>query len=206
MMWRRGIDHHWRDDTFATAGAAVDVWDHQRSEPVTSLTWGADSMHSVRFNPVSCTASCTAAVSCCGTLNGFDDRWLLTHSASNLHCGLTSMGLVFSRLTLWLGCSNHSTEAALLPLPRPAVGLLMFVCLMQAEPDILVTAGSDRGIALYDLRSGERSQFAYMRLMLEGNTIIIRPLHWATIYFVPDLQCRHILHKLGLHATNVLSA
>jgi hypothetical protein len=26
---------------------------------------------------------------------------------------------------------------------------------MQAEPDILVTAGSDRGIALYDLRSGE---------------------------------------------------
>lgn len=48
----RGIDHHWRDNTFATAGTAVDVWDHERSEPVTSLTWGADSMHSVRFNPV----------------------------------------------------------------------------------------------------------------------------------------------------------
>jgi DDB1- and CUL4-associated factor 13 len=53
MLCCRGIDHHWRDDTFATAGAAVDVWDHQRSEPVTSLTWGADTMHSVRFNPVS---------------------------------------------------------------------------------------------------------------------------------------------------------
>lgn len=53
LLCCRGIDHHWRDDTFATAGAAVDVWDHQRSEPVTSLTWGADTMHSVRFNPVS---------------------------------------------------------------------------------------------------------------------------------------------------------
>jgi hypothetical protein len=61
MLRCRGIDHHWRDDTFATAGAAVDVWDHQRSEPVTSLTWGADSMHSVRFNPVRRVASVRTA-------------------------------------------------------------------------------------------------------------------------------------------------
>lgn len=27
--------------------------------------------------------------------------------------------------------------------------------MLQAEPDILVTTGSDRGIALYDLRSGK---------------------------------------------------
>ncbi len=50
---RRGIDHHWRDDVFATAGAKVDVWSHERSEPVSTFTWGADTIHSVRFNPVS---------------------------------------------------------------------------------------------------------------------------------------------------------
>ena len=48
----RGIDHHWCRNTFATAGTAVDVWDHERSEPVHTFTWGADTVISVRFNPV----------------------------------------------------------------------------------------------------------------------------------------------------------
>ena len=29
----------------------VDVWDHERSEPVTELSWGSDTVTSVRFNP-----------------------------------------------------------------------------------------------------------------------------------------------------------
>lgn len=31
----------------------VDVWDHARSEPVSTFQWGAESALSVRFNPVS---------------------------------------------------------------------------------------------------------------------------------------------------------
>lgn len=49
----RGIDHHWGRNSFATAGPQVDIWDHERSDPVNSFTWGADSIMSVRFNPVS---------------------------------------------------------------------------------------------------------------------------------------------------------
>ena len=29
----------------------MDVWDHERSEPVQSFTWGADTVTAVRFNP-----------------------------------------------------------------------------------------------------------------------------------------------------------
>mmetsp|Transcript_37850 Transcript_37850/g.84390 ORF Transcript_37850/g.84390 Transcript_37850/m.84390 type:complete len:450 (-) Transcript_37850:359-1708(-) len=47
----RGIDHHWSRNTFASAGAVVELWDHTRSEPLTSFTWGSDSITSVRFNP-----------------------------------------------------------------------------------------------------------------------------------------------------------
>ncbi|KIY92813.1 hypothetical protein MNEG_15149, partial [Monoraphidium neglectum] len=47
----RGVDHHWGRQTFATAGAVVELWDHGRSEPVGSFTWGSDSVVSVRFNP-----------------------------------------------------------------------------------------------------------------------------------------------------------
>ncbi len=52
LLMRRAIDHHWEDDKFATAGAAVDIWDHSRSEPISTYSWGADSVLSVRFNPV----------------------------------------------------------------------------------------------------------------------------------------------------------
>lgn len=48
----RGIDHRWDKTMFATCGAAVELWDHDRTEPVSTFSWGADSTLSVRFNPV----------------------------------------------------------------------------------------------------------------------------------------------------------
>ncbi|KAG1678209.1 hypothetical protein FOA52_016146 [Chlamydomonas sp. UWO 241] len=47
----RCVDHHWCRPQFATAGNAVDVWDHERSEPLHTFSWGADTVISVRFNP-----------------------------------------------------------------------------------------------------------------------------------------------------------
>jgi WD repeat and SOF domain-containing protein 1 len=48
----RGVDHHWGRTLFATAGAAVDIWDHSRAEPLQTFSWGSDTVTSVRFNPV----------------------------------------------------------------------------------------------------------------------------------------------------------
>ena len=47
-----GVDHHWKEPTFATCGEKVDIWDESRSEPVRSFTWGVDSITNVRFNPI----------------------------------------------------------------------------------------------------------------------------------------------------------
>ncbi|MQL80841.1 hypothetical protein Taro_013298 [Colocasia esculenta] len=47
----RAVDHQWNSNLFATAGAQVDIWDHNRSEPVSSFEWGKDTVISVRFNP-----------------------------------------------------------------------------------------------------------------------------------------------------------
>ncbi|KAK9092697.1 hypothetical protein Syun_027608 [Stephania yunnanensis] len=46
-----GVDHQWDGDHFATAGAQVDLWDYNRSEPIRSFEWGKDTVISVRFNP-----------------------------------------------------------------------------------------------------------------------------------------------------------
>ncbi|XP_014790792.1 DDB1- and CUL4-associated factor 13 [Octopus bimaculoides] len=46
------IDHHWKDDIFATCGEQVDIWDESRAEPIRSYSWGVDSVQSLKFNPV----------------------------------------------------------------------------------------------------------------------------------------------------------
>ncbi|KAL3891537.1 hypothetical protein ACJMK2_003797 [Sinanodonta woodiana] len=48
----QGIDHHWSENTFATSGEQVDIWEEDRSEPVRSFTWGVDSINYIKFNPV----------------------------------------------------------------------------------------------------------------------------------------------------------
>jgi WD repeat and SOF domain-containing protein 1 len=48
------IDHqHLAESTmFATAGVNLDLWDQERSDPVHSFTWSADSITCVKFNPI----------------------------------------------------------------------------------------------------------------------------------------------------------
>jgi WD repeat and SOF domain-containing protein 1 len=44
------VDHHRTEQMFATSGSQVDLWNHERAEPVASFSWGADSISTVRFN------------------------------------------------------------------------------------------------------------------------------------------------------------
>eukprot|EP00475_Leptophrys_vorax_P022178 TRINITY_DN3017_c0_g1_i1.p1 TRINITY_DN3017_c0_g1~~TRINITY_DN3017_c0_g1_i1.p1 ORF type:complete len:469 (+),score=124.85 TRINITY_DN3017_c0_g1_i1:43-1407(+) len=46
------IDHHWSENMFVTCGTDVHLWDETRSTPVHSFNWGADTMLSLKFNPV----------------------------------------------------------------------------------------------------------------------------------------------------------
>mmetsp|Transcript_19367 Transcript_19367/g.57569 ORF Transcript_19367/g.57569 Transcript_19367/m.57569 type:complete len:382 (-) Transcript_19367:615-1760(-) len=56
-----GVDHHRKQDLFATSGTVVDLWSASRSEPVTSFSWGADTVTSVKFNPVEVNVLATSA-------------------------------------------------------------------------------------------------------------------------------------------------
>lgn len=53
-VWKNAfwaVDHQWDGNLFATAGAQVDIWDHNRSQPINSFEWGTATVISVRFNP-----------------------------------------------------------------------------------------------------------------------------------------------------------
>ncbi|WVZ88099.1 hypothetical protein U9M48_034652 [Paspalum notatum var. saurae] len=57
----RGVDHQWDGNLFATAGAQVDIWDPNRSEPINSFQWGNDTVLSLRFDPGECNILITSA-------------------------------------------------------------------------------------------------------------------------------------------------
>ena len=46
----KGLDHHRDDSTFVTGGAVIELWDSQRSRPISNLSWGCDNVNSVVFN------------------------------------------------------------------------------------------------------------------------------------------------------------
>jgi WD repeat and SOF domain-containing protein 1 len=46
----KSLDHHRDDSTFVTGGAAIELWDSQRSRPISNLSWGCDNINSVSFN------------------------------------------------------------------------------------------------------------------------------------------------------------
>ena len=48
----QSIDHHQSDTVYATSGDQIDIWNEQFAEPIRSYTWGVDSIHCVKFNPV----------------------------------------------------------------------------------------------------------------------------------------------------------
>ncbi|GAU87510.1 hypothetical protein RvY_00342 [Ramazzottius varieornatus] len=56
------IDHHYNEAKFATGGEAVEIWDEDRSHPIRSFSWGADSIQALKFNRVETNilASCAA--------------------------------------------------------------------------------------------------------------------------------------------------
>jgi len=46
------VDHQRNSMLFATSGASVDVWDHNRAEPLHSYEWGIDTVTCLRYNPI----------------------------------------------------------------------------------------------------------------------------------------------------------
>jgi hypothetical protein len=55
------VDHQRKTTLFASSSTVVDIWDRSRAEPLHSFSWGADSVHFVRFNPVETNVLCSAA-------------------------------------------------------------------------------------------------------------------------------------------------
>ena len=55
------VDHQFGTDSFATVNSALQIWDINRSVPVSSITWGAETNSTVRWNAAERNVLATAA-------------------------------------------------------------------------------------------------------------------------------------------------
>lgn len=56
------LDHHWSKPLFVSTGETLDVWDHNRSQPINSFEWGSEMVYTAKFNPAEpCLIGATAA-------------------------------------------------------------------------------------------------------------------------------------------------
>ncbi|KAJ2999250.1 DDB1- and CUL4-associated factor 13 [Globomyces sp. JEL0801] len=56
------VDHHRSQPTFATSSSVIELWNHERSEPVQTLQWGSETISTVRFNQTE-----TSVLASCGS-------------------------------------------------------------------------------------------------------------------------------------------
>lgn len=45
------VDHSYDEPKFATSGSIVQVWDYERSDPVSKFDWGMDTVNTLKWNP-----------------------------------------------------------------------------------------------------------------------------------------------------------
>lgn len=55
------MDHHHALPQIITCGEKVELWEETRPEPLKTYSWGVDSVHCIKFNPVETDIVCSAA-------------------------------------------------------------------------------------------------------------------------------------------------
>ncbi|KAH8370939.1 hypothetical protein KR093_005581 [Drosophila rubida] len=58
----QGISHNRKDNSFATCGEVCAIWDAKHNDPIKTLKWGVDTLHSISYNPVE-----TNVLACCAS-------------------------------------------------------------------------------------------------------------------------------------------
>ncbi|KAJ8656956.1 hypothetical protein O0I10_007290 [Lichtheimia ornata] len=160
-----GLTHHRKDPLFATAGRTVNVWDENRSEPIHSFEWGADSYQSVKFNQVE-----TNIFASCGT-----DRTIVLYDMrtsqplSKLVMSLRTNAIAWNPIEAYtFATANEDHNAYIFDMRRMDSAQNVLKDHVSAVMDIdysptgqeIVTGSYDRTLRLFDVRRGH-SRDAY---------------------------------------------
>jgi WD repeat and SOF domain-containing protein 1 len=165
-----GLDMHRQGSLFATSGAAVEVWDTQRAEPVQSFSWGADTVTCVKWNQAE-----TSVVASCAT-----DRSVVFHdmrtktSLAKLILSMSSNALSWNPMeAFYFAVANEDHQAYVFDMRyldravnvlRGHVGAVLDVDYAPTGQE-LVTASYDKSLRIFDVRSGSSRDIYHTKRM-----------------------------------------
>ncbi|KAI9175997.1 Protein sof1 [Blastocladiella emersonii ATCC 22665] len=164
------IDHHRTDSTFATAGIAVDLWDHQRSYPVQTYSWGSDTVSSVRFNHSESTLFASTSTDRAVIL--YDTR--MSQPLKKLVLNLTSNALCWNPMVPYqFAVANEDHNTYLFDMRRMERATNVLKDHVSAVLDVdfspagneLVTGAYDKTMRVYDAKSGHSRDVYHTKRM-----------------------------------------
>jgi WD repeat and SOF domain-containing protein 1 len=166
-----GVDHHREKPVFATSGGSViEVWDQQRSEPIHSWGWGADTINTVRFNQTH-----TSVLASCGT-----DRTVILYDLrqqsplSKLVMNMKSNAICWNPMEAFnFAVANEDQNVYLFDMRRMKQSLNVLKDHVSAVLDVdysptgeeLVTASYDKSLRIFPVQSGHSREIYHTSRM-----------------------------------------
>lgn len=165
-----GIDHHRNEDKFITAGDVVQLWDTNRSKPLANLSWGADSVNSVRFNQTE-----TSIVASAGS-----DRSIVIYDLRTSSPIQKLVGVMSTNAIAWnpmeafnFAAANEDHNIYLYDMRKLNRSLNVYKDHVAAVMDVdfsptgeeLVTGSYDRSIRIFKTREGHSRDIYHTKRM-----------------------------------------
>ncbi|KAJ2559382.1 Protein sof1 [Coemansia sp. RSA 1933] len=165
-----GIDHHRNRPLFATCSSLVEVWDVDRSEPIANLTWGADTINTVRMNQTE-----VNVLASCGTDRSVILYDLRTNSPlSKLVMTLSTNAIAWNPMEAFMfATANEDHNVYLFDMRRMDHAVSVLRNHVSAVMDVdysptgqeLVSGSYDRSIRLWDINKAHSRDIYHAKRM-----------------------------------------
>ncbi|CAI0385260.1 unnamed protein product [Linum tenue] len=184
------VDHQWGGDLFATTGARVEIWNHNRSQPVNTFEWGTDTVISVRFNPgepnLLATSASDRSIALYDLRMSTPARKLIMQTRTNSIAwnpmeplNFTAVSPLILLKSFWQMCSCYSYDARKLDeakcVHKDHVSAVMDIDYSPTGREF-VTGSYDRTVSsiFHWLSLLERLEFSHKTVAIVGKSIIQR--------------------------------
>ncbi|KAJ3325418.1 hypothetical protein HDV06_004277 [Boothiomyces sp. JEL0866] len=171
-----GVDHHRNNKTFATSSSVIELWDHDRSEPISSMQWGAETISSVKFNQTE-----TSILASCGS-----DRTIIIYDIrtnspiSKLIMNLKTNAIAWNPMEAFnFSTANEDHNCYTFDMRNLKIALSVAKGHVSAVMDIdysptgeeFVTGSYDKTIRIFGARDGKSREIYHTKRMQRAFTV-----------------------------------
>ncbi|GME96116.1 unnamed protein product [Ambrosiozyma monospora] len=166
----QSMDHHRDQPMFVTGGAQIELWDTNRTRPVSNLSWGADNITTVKFNMTE-----TSVLASAGSDNSLILYDIRTNSPTQkIRTTMRNNAICWNPMEAYVfATANEDHNAYLWDMRNMSRSINVFKDHVSAVMDVdfsptgqeIVTGSYDKTIRLYGYRQGHSRDIYHTKRM-----------------------------------------